>query len=49
MTKEIFEENKSTFLPMIQNRLGMIDLVKEDLHKRFKERFPEISRKFNLN
>jgi len=49
MTNEIFEENKSTFLPMIQNRLGMIDLVKEDLHKRFKERFPEISRKFNLH
>jgi len=49
MTKEIFEENKSTFLPMIQNRFGMIDLVKEDLHKRFKVRFPEISRKFNFN
>jgi hypothetical protein len=49
MTKKIFEENESTFLPMIQNRLGMIDLVKEDLNNKFKERFPEISRKFNLN
>jgi len=48
MTKEIFEENKNTFLPIINNRLGMIDLVKEDLHKRFKEKFPQISIKFNF-
>jgi hypothetical protein len=49
MTKEIFEENKSVFLPIVSNRLGMIDLVKEDLYKRFKERFPQVSIKFNLN
>jgi hypothetical protein len=49
MTKEIFEENKSAFLPIISNRLGMIDLVKEDLFQRFKERFPQVSVKFNLD
>jgi len=48
MTKEIFEENKNIFLPLIQNRFGMIDIVKEDLHKRFKEKFPQISSKFNF-
>ena len=48
MTKEIFEENNNIFLPIIQNRFGMIDLVKEDLHKRFKEKFPQISTKFNF-
>ena len=48
MTKEIFEENKNIFLPIIQNRFGMIDLVKEDLQKRFKEKFPQISIKFNI-
>ena len=48
MTKEIFEENNNIFLPIIQNRFGMIDLVKEDLQKRFKEKFPQISTKFNF-
>jgi len=48
MTKEIFEENKNIFLPIIQNRFGMIDIVKDDLHKRFKEKFPQISNKFNF-
>ena len=48
MTKEIFEENNNIFVPIIQNRFGMIDLVKEDLHKRFKEKFPQISTKFNF-
>jgi len=48
MTKEIFEENKNIYIPIIQNRFGMIDLVKEDLHKRFKEKFPQISIKFNF-
>ena len=48
MTKEIFEENKNIFLPLIQNRFGMIDIVKEDLHKRFKEKFPQINSKFNF-
>jgi len=43
MTNEIFEKNQNTFIPIIQNRHGMIDLVSKDLQRRFEERFPNIS------
>jgi len=43
MTNEIFEKNQNTFIPIIQNRHGMIDLVSKDLQRRFGERFPNIS------
>ena len=43
MTNEIFENNQNSFVPIIQNRHGMIDLVSKDLHNRFLERFPIVS------
>ena len=43
MTNDFFEKNQNTFVPIIQNRLGMIDLVSKDLKKRFMERFPQTS------
>jgi hypothetical protein len=43
MTNDFFEKNQNTFIPIIQNRLGMIDLVSKDLKKRFMERFPQTS------
>ena len=43
MTNEIFENNQNSFVPIIQNRHGMIDLVSKDLNNRFLERFPIVS------
>lgn len=43
MTKEFFEENQATFIPIIQNRHGMIDLVSEDLKNKFMEKYPKTS------
>ena len=43
MTNDFFEKNQSTFIPIIQNRLGMIDFVSKNLKKRFMERFPQTS------
>ena len=39
----IFENNQNSFVPIIQNRHGMIDLVSKDLNNRFLERFPIVS------
>ena len=44
MSKDLFEKNKEVFIPLIQNRHGMIDLVSKDLHKRFLQQFPNISK-----
>jgi hypothetical protein len=44
MTKDFFEKNQSTFIPIIQNRHGMIDLVSEDLKNRFMKKFPQTSK-----
>jgi len=43
ITNEIFEKNKSIFIPIIQNRHGMIDLVSEDLKNKFMEKYPKTS------
>jgi hypothetical protein len=42
-TEDNFSNNKNIFAPLLQNRLNHIDLVTEDLHNRFMERFPQIS------
>ena len=42
-TEDNFSNNKNIFGPLLQNRLNHIDLVTEDLHNRFMERFPQIS------
>jgi hypothetical protein len=44
MTQDIFEKNQSMFIPIIENRLGVIDLVSEDLKNRFMEKFPQTSK-----
>ena len=47
MTKDFFAKNQNAFIPIIQNRLGAIDLVKEDLKNRFMEKFSQISDRLN--
>ena len=44
MTQDIFNKNQSMFIPIIENRLGVIDLVSEDLKNRFMEKFPQTSK-----
>lgn len=43
MTQDIFEKNQEMFIPIIQNRHGMIDLVSKDLKNKFMERYPKTS------
>ena len=43
MTQDIFEKNQDMFIPIIQNRHGMIDLVSKDLKNKFMEKYPKTS------